>query len=55
MQMLMVSGSRSFLLSGCEACGAEITYKRLLARPVATQCIDCKTEAEQIESRRRVF
>lgn len=39
----------------CEVCGSEITNKRLLARPVATQCIDCKTEAEQLESRRRVF
>ncbi len=39
----------------CESCGEPITYKRLLARPVATLCIDCKTEAEQIETRRRVF
>ncbi|MFK7929979.1 MAG: RNA polymerase-binding protein DksA [Myxococcota bacterium] len=39
----------------CEACGATITYKRLLARPVARMCIDCKTEAEQLEGRRRFF
>ncbi len=39
----------------CESCGAEITFSRLMARPVATLCIDCKTEAEQVESRRRVF
>jgi len=39
----------------CETCGEEITYGRLMARPVATQCIDCKTEAEQVESRKRVF
>lgn len=39
----------------CEACGAPITFKRLMARPVATLCIDCKTEAEQVESRKRVF
>ena len=39
----------------CEACGGPIGYGRLMARPVATQCIDCKTEAEQIETRRRVF
>jgi len=39
----------------CESCGAGITYKRLLARPVARLCIDCKTEAEQLEARRRVF
>jgi DnaK suppressor protein len=39
----------------CEACGDPITYHRLMARPVATQCIDCKTEAEQVERRKRVF
>jgi DnaK suppressor protein len=39
----------------CEACGDPITYGRLMARPVATQCIDCKTEAEQVERRKRVF
>lgn len=39
----------------CEACGATIGFGRLLARPVATQCIDCKTEAEQLEGRKRVF
>lgn len=39
----------------CESCGSAITYGRLMARPVATFCIDCKTEAEQIERRKRVF
>jgi DnaK suppressor protein len=39
----------------CESCGASITYKRLLARPVARLCIDCKTEAEQLEGRHRFF
>lgn len=39
----------------CESCGAPITFKRLLARPVATLCIDCKTEAEQLERRKKVF
>ncbi len=33
----------------CESCGDEIGVKRLEARPVTTQCIDCKTEAEQRE------
>lgn len=33
----------------CESCGNPITFQRLMARPVATQCIDCKTEAEQLE------
>ncbi len=41
--------------STCEACGGGISYNRLLARPVATLCIDCKTEAEQLETRHRVF
>ena len=39
----------------CEACGESITFKRLLVRPVATQCIDCKTQAEQLERRSRAF
>lgn len=39
----------------CESCGAPITYNRLMARPVATLCIDCKTEAEQLERPRRAF
>lgn len=42
-------------LGVCESCGAPITYERLLARPVATLCIDCKTEAEHREGSRRVF
>jgi DnaK suppressor protein len=33
----------------CVVCGEEISEKRLIARPVATHCIDCKTEAEQLE------
>ena len=39
----------------CELCGDAITYRRLLARPVATQCIDCKTQAEHLEGHRRQF
>ncbi|TVQ93144.1 MAG: RNA polymerase-binding protein DksA [Deltaproteobacteria bacterium] len=39
----------------CESCGAPITFKRLMARPVARMCIDCKTEAEQLEGRGRFF
>lgn len=39
----------------CEACGDAITFKRLMARPVATLCIDCKTEAEQLEPRKKIF
>ena len=37
----------------CESCGEPITFPRLLARPVATKCIDCKTQAEQLEGRTR--
>lgn len=33
----------------CTNCGSAITFPRLRARPVATLCIDCKTEAEQLE------
>lgn len=33
----------------CDTCGDEIGEKRLEARPVTTQCIDCKTEAEKKE------
>lgn len=39
----------------CETCGEPITFKRLLVRPVATQCIDCKTQAEQLERGSRAF
>ncbi|MCB9742590.1 MAG: TraR/DksA C4-type zinc finger protein [Alphaproteobacteria bacterium] len=39
----------------CEECGEAIGYKRLLARPVARMCVDCKTRAEQLESRSRVI
>ena len=33
----------------CESCGVEIGLKRLLARPTATLCIDCKTLEEMRE------
>ena len=33
----------------CESCGKSISEKRLMARPVTTQCIDCKTEEEKKE------
>ena len=33
----------------CDDCGEEISEKRLMARPVTTQCIDCKTKEEKIE------
>lgn len=33
----------------CEKCGEEISVKRLKARPVTAQCIDCKTKEEALE------
>ena len=33
----------------CETCGEEISIKRLKARPVTTQCIECKTKEEASE------
>ncbi len=33
----------------CETCGEEISLKRLKARPVTTQCIECKTKEEAQE------
>jgi len=35
----------------CISCGEEIGIKRLLARPVAELCIDCKSEQEKVERR----
>ena len=33
----------------CESCGAVIGEKRLMARPEATLCIDCKRAQERME------
>jgi DnaK suppressor protein len=33
----------------CEKCGEDISIKRLKARPVTTQCIECKTKEEAME------
>jgi DnaK suppressor protein len=35
----------------CESCGEPIAVARLMARPVAQLCIDCKTEQESMERR----
>jgi DnaK suppressor protein len=35
----------------CEECGEAISEKRLMARPVATLCIDCKDLQEKAEQR----
>jgi DnaK suppressor protein len=34
----------------CEECSEPIGFKRLLARPVTTLCIECKTAREQAEA-----
>ena len=34
----------------CESCGERIAFKRLLARPVTTLCIDCKEQREREEA-----
>ncbi len=39
----------------CQGCGEFIGSRRLLVRPVARYCIDCKTQAEQLERRSRAF
>jgi DnaK suppressor protein len=33
----------------CEGCGEDISAKRLKARPVTAQCIECKTKEEASE------
>jgi DnaK suppressor protein len=33
----------------CEDCGESISFKRLMARPVTTLCIDCKEQSEREE------
>ena len=36
----------------CERCGGEIAEKRLIARPVTTMCIACKSREEALERAR---
>ncbi|MBW1851473.1 MAG: TraR/DksA C4-type zinc finger protein [Deltaproteobacteria bacterium] len=33
----------------CEKCGEDISLARLKARPVTTQCIDCKTKEKTVD------
>ena len=35
----------------CESCGEQIGKARMMARPVAQLCIDCKAEQERLEAR----
>jgi DnaK suppressor protein len=34
----------------CEECGEPISFRRLMARPVTTLCIDCKEQSEREEA-----
>jgi len=36
-------------IDSCEDCGEPIGYRRLLARPVTTLCIECKVDREREE------
>ncbi len=36
----------------CDVCGKKISDKRLMARPVTTLCIECKTKQEEQEKQR---
>jgi len=38
----------------CELCGNEITEKRLIARPVTTMCINCKSRQEALERAKKL-
>jgi DnaK suppressor protein len=33
----------------CESCGEDISLKRMKARPVTSQCIECKSKEEALE------
>ena len=37
----------------CSLCGEEISAERLNVRPVTTSCIECKTEEEEDEKKRK--
>ena len=37
------------IIDECEDCGERIAFRRLVARPVTTLCIDCKEEREKEE------
>lgn len=45
-------GNRTFGI--CDGCGMEIDIRRLVARPVTTLCIDCKTQQEEEEKLKEV-
>jgi DnaK suppressor protein len=45
-QLLRLDGNE---IDVCEECGELISFRRLLARPVTTLCIDCKEQSEREE------
>lgn len=45
-------GNRTFGI--CDGCGKEIDIRRLMARPVTTLCIECKTNQEEEEKLKEV-
>ena len=40
------------IIDECEECGGSIGFQRLMARPVTTMCIECKSDREQNEEGR---
>lgn len=40
------------VIDECEECGGPIGFQRLMARPVTTLCIECKSDREQSEEGR---
>ena len=46
-QFVRLEGSN---IDVCEDCGESISFRRLLARPVTTLCIDCKEQSEKEEA-----
>lgn len=40
------------VLDECEECSSAISFQRLMARPVTTLCIECKSDREQSEEGR---
>jgi RNA polymerase-binding protein DksA len=45
-----VRPARGRVIDVCEDCGESISFRRLLARPVTTLCIDCKEQSEKEEA-----
>ncbi|MBP8809797.1 MAG: TraR/DksA C4-type zinc finger protein [Kofleriaceae bacterium] len=37
-------------IDDCEECSEPIGFRRLMARPMTTLCVDCKTAREQVEA-----